>query len=596
VIQARCFFLWMFFSLLVHQGRAQQVFPLQYHFTDTLVKPEQLGLLTSFPGQSACAEYIFRIPKLLQQKGFMAASVDSVWMDSTRANVQVYLGKPLRWVQLQTTGISPDLMNAAGYRERNFKNQPLDYAALQRLQQRVLEQLENKGYPFAEVFLDSIQMAGEGLQAALRIKQGPLYRIDSIRVFGNVNISNRFLQRYLEIPNGSIYEKRKLQSISNKLLQLPYLTEEQPWNMNLLGTGSLLNLYLKSKKNSQINGILGFLPSNDQLGGNKLLITGDFNLNLKNGFGLGESLVILFQQIQVQSPRLQLSYQQPFLFGTGFGADFSFDGFKKDSSFLNIRLQLGAQYSFGGNRSGKVFLQQFLTNLDLIDTAAILFSKRLPEQVDQTTTNMGVDYEWWNTDYRFNPRKGTELRLTGSAGIRRIRINNTIASIKNPTQPDFNYASLYDSVQRRAYTFRVRGTAARYFKTGKQTTLKTALHAAWVQSPVLFRNELFQLGGFQLLRGFDDESIFASAYMVATMEYRLLIGLNSYLYAFTDAGWVRNKSQNTNTSNLFNGAGLGIAFETKGGIFNVAFAAGKRNDVPLNLRQSKIHFGYLNFF
>jgi hemolysin activation/secretion protein len=107
---------------------------------------------------------------------------------------------------------------------------------------------------------------------------------------------------------------------------------------------------------------------------------------------------------------------------------------------------------------------------------------------------------------------------------------------------------------------------------------------------------LFQIGGFRLLRGFDEESIFASAYAVATMEYRLLIGLNSYLYAFTDGGWVRNKSQVANTTNNFIGAGLGMAIETKAGIFNITFAAGKRNDVPLNLRQSKIHFGYVNFF
>lgn len=596
MIQRRCFFLWICLLVLACKVRGQAAYPLQYHFLDTLVKPEQLGLQTSFSSQAACAEFIFRIPRLLQQKGLMAASVDSVRMDSAGAQVQVYVGKPLKWVRLETSGVGTELLNAAGYRERNFSNQPLDYAALQRLQQRLLVQLENSGYPFAQVFLDSLQLKDEGVVARLSVSRGPLYKIDSIRVYGNVNISNRFLQRYLEIPNGSIYDKRKLQAISNRLLQLPYLTEEQPWNMNLLGTGSLLNLYLKSKKNSQVNGILGFLPSSDQLGGNKLLVTGDFNLNLKNGFGLGESLVILFQQIQVKSPRLQLSYQQPFLFGTGFGADFSFDGFRKDSSFLNIRLQVGAQYSFGGNRSGKIFFQQFLTNLDLIDTAAIRITKRLPDQVDQTTTNMGVDYEWWNTDYRFNPRTGTELRLTGSAGIRRIRINNTITSVKNPAEPGFNYTSLYDSVKTRAYTFRLKGSAARYFKTGRQTTLKTAMHAAWVQSPALFRNELFQLGGFQLMRGFDDESIFASAYVVATMEYRLLIGLNSYLYAFTDAGWVQNRSQNTRSSNLFNGAGLGIAFETKGGIFNVAFAAGKRNDVPLNLRQSKIHFGYLNFF
>jgi hypothetical protein len=44
------------------------------------------------------------------------------------------------------------------------------------------------------------------------------------------------------------------------------------------------------------------------------------------------------------------------------------------------------------------------------------------------------------------------------------------------------------------------------------------------------------------------------------------------------------------------GTGLGLAFESKVGIFNLAWAVGKRSDAEFNLRQSKIHFGFLNFF
>ncbi|MFN9711076.1 MAG: ShlB/FhaC/HecB family hemolysin secretion/activation protein, partial [Bacteroidota bacterium] len=134
------------------------------------------------------------------------------------------------------------------------------------------------------------------------------------------------------------------------------------------------------------------------------------------------------------------------------------------------------------------------------------------------------------------------------------------------------------------------------FKTGRQTVLKTSLNGGWVQSPALFRNELFQLGGFQLLRGFDDESFFASAYAVLTTEYRVLTGQNSFLYGFWDGGWVRNQSRFANTSNLLWGLGLGATIDTRAGIFNVAFAVGKREELPVNLRQLKIHFGYLNFF
>ncbi len=582
--------------MMIAVAWGQQKYLLQYRFTDTVDVSASLGLQNSFVQKEFCSQYIFQIPQLLQKKGFVSASVDSIRMDSVTATVLIFLGKQYLWAKLNTSSVAPDLLNTAGYRDKNFKQLPLDFASVQLLQQRILNKLENAGYPFANIYLDSFDLQSNGMSAVLKVDKGPLYKIDSIRVYGDVKISNRFLQRYLEIEDGSIYQKQKLLNISQKLLQLPYLTEEQKWNISYLGTGSIVNLYLKNKKSSQINGIVGFLPANDQLGGNKLLVTGDFNLNLKNSFGLGEALAIMYQQIQVKSPRLQLSYLQPFLFGSPFGVDFSFDGLKKDSSFLNINLQLGVQYSFGGNKSGKIFYQQFISNLLDVDTNFIRNNKRLPDQIDQTTSNIGIEYEWFNTDYRFNPRKGVDLKFTGSAGIRRIRENNNITNIKDPSNPTYNFKSLYDTLGTRAYTFRMKLNAARYFKTGKQTTFKAAFNGGWVQSPKIFRNELYQIGGFKMLRGFDEESIYASAYAVVTAEYRLLIGLNSFLYAFTDGALVRNKSQFANSSNTFLGTGFGLAFETKAGIFNVAFAAGKRNDLPFNLRQSKIHFGYVNFF
>ncbi len=41
---------------------------------------------------------------------------------------------------------------------------------------------------------------------------------------------------------------------------------------------------------------------------------------------------------------------------------------------------------------------------------------------------------------------------------------------------------------------------------------------------------------------------------------------------------------------------LGMAFETKAGIFNISYAASKEDDQKFNLRQSKIHLGYVNYF
>ena len=67
--------------------------------------------------------------------------------------------------------------------------------------------------------------------------------------------------------------------------------------------------------------------------------------------------------------------------------------------------------------------------------------------------------------------------------------------------------------------------------------------------------------------------------------------------ADTNAVLLKNKYQTINLNNNFIGAGLGLAFETRFGLLNISYAAGKRNDVKLNLREaSKIHFGYVNYF
>src|SRR5205085_8633012 len=105
------------------------------------------------------------------------------------------------------------------------------------------------------------------------------------------------------------------------------------------------------------------------------------------------------------------------------------------------------------------------------------------------------------------------------------------------------------------------------------------------------------IGGYRLLRGFNEESIYATKYAVFTAEYRFLTGVNSFLFGFTDIGFTNTRYQSVSFTNRFTSAGLGLSFETKFGLLNVSYAMGKRNDVKFDIRNaSKIHFGYINYF
>lgn len=556
----------------------------------------KIGLQTDFNTRAQCLEYIFKMPELLKAKGYPNASVDSLVHDSSTAAIHLYIGDAFGGAQIKTDSVNDRILNGIGWSKKRAGAHSMSFKQFESLKERILEYLENNGYPFARVKLDSVQLTNENLSGILKVEEGPLYKIDSIRNLGTARISSTFLQHHLNILNGSIYKKEKLQSVSKKITDLTFLAEQQPWNLTLLGTGTVLNVYLAPKKSSQINVLVGFLPSNEQLANNKLLVTGEANVNLKNALGGGETIGLNWQQIQVKSPRLNVLFQQPYLFNSPFGVNFNFDLFKKDSSYVNINLLFGVQYALSSNYIASVFVQNFSTNLLTVDTLSVKNTRRLPQEADLRSTNVGINLEWFNTDYRFNPRTGNDVNLNASVGTKKIRKNNVIVKLHDSFNPSYDFNALYDTVKLKSYQFRIKFVGAHYFRLSRASTLKTGLSAGWYQSPNVFRNELFQIGGYKLLRGFDEESIFASQYGVGTLEYRYLIGQNSFLFAFADGGWARNDALSRKKSNTFIGAGLGMAFETKAGIFNISYASGKRDDTKFNLRQSKIHIGYVNYF
>jgi outer membrane protein assembly factor BamA len=552
-------------------------------------------LQDSFPTKADAQAYIIKLPSQLQSKGYLAASVDSVQYDSLSALVVLFLGEQYRWTKVTTRPEDEALLQAIRWPQETFKG-TMDLELFQKWQQKILDYLEENGHPFGKVYLDSIGIEGQEVNALLLIDQGPLYKIDSIRVYGDAKVSNEFLQRWLGIYNGSIYNSKKLKNISRRIAELPYLQEENKPTVDYLGTGSVLNLYLKSRKNSQVNALIGFLPnSNTAPGEKKFMVTADVNILLRNALGSGETMGLVWQQLQKQSPRLNLLFDQPFVFKSRLGLNFMLDMYRKDSSFLNINMNLGTSYRIEERQTASLFLQRRQSIVNDINEQAIIFSKQLPREADVSSLNLGVGYSFNNTDYRFNPRSGNELNITSSAGTKKIKKNNQILDLEDPGDPNFKFESLYDTVKLKAYQFRATLGAAHFFPLGGQSTLKLGVNSGIYQSANYFRNELFQIGGFKLLRGFDEESQFVSQYAIGTMEYRLRTGLNSYFFGFVDGGLGKHIME-ADTKHSYIGSGIGLSLELKTSIINMALAFGKRDDTPFNLRQPKVHLGFASYF
>ncbi|MCU0394539.1 MAG: BamA/TamA family outer membrane protein [Chitinophagaceae bacterium] len=575
---------------LMAQGR----YRVQYQPERSAADMGGLRLSAVFNSREDAQRYIEQLPARLVARGYLAASVDSARYDSTVASVWLYTGERYRWRHLRYDSTATAWMDRMpGRNLRMPDNAPLPPDSLQQL---LLQYLASQGYPFAGLAWDSVHIENGWLDARMVLTTGPPYKLDSIVQTGTARFNRHFLYRYLQLRPGMPYNQQLLEQADQRLDELLFAERKKPSEMQMLGTGGVYNVFLDTRRSNVFNVLLGAMPASTQTPGEQLLITGDVNLLLRNALGAGETIAANWQQLQYKSPRINLLYQQPYLFSNRAGIDFQFDLFRKDTQFLNLQFRLGIPYQISLQQTGKVFYQLQRNNVAYVDTALVMQTRQLPDLADFTVSNLGVEWSLEATDYRYNPRRGTQAQVLSLGGLKTIRPNNTITNLKDPADPSYDYGNLYDTVQLRTYQLRIKGSLARYFPLGRQATVQTAVQGGWLQSANYYRNELFQIGGYKLLRGFDEESIYARGYLTGTLEYRYLTARNGYLFAFADGGLVQYKDQQQQFANRYVGAGLGIHFQTRNAVVNLSWAIGKRNDLPLDLRQSKIHLGFVNYF
>jgi len=154
----------------------------------------------------------------------------------------------------------------------------------------------------------------------------------------------------------------------------------------------------------------------------------------------------------------------------------------------------------------------------------------------------------------------------------------------------------YDSIQLKSVQYNAEITGDYFIPVFKRSVIDIGSKAGFISGEDIFQNELFRIGGLKTLRGFDEESILASHYLIWKTEFRYLIEQNSYLFAFVNGAYYERRQRNYFLRDTPLGFGAGITFETKLGIFSINYAIGKEFSNPILVRSGKIHFGLVNYF
>lgn len=549
-----------------------------------------------------------KLRRKLHEFGYLEAEYEALQCQADTCLCPLRVGTRYEWASLQNGNIPDDLLDAINFRAQLYQNKPFYYKEIAKLQKELLDYCENNGYPFAYVWIDSIRFDSmQRLSARLYLDYGAIFRYDDIEVIGKkvkdqeqkVRISKRYLSNYLDLKKGRLYDERQIQKIKKRLRELPFLASYRDPMVLFIGEKARPVLFLENRSASKFDILFGLLPNTDPATQQqKFTFTGNVNIDLFNPFGTGKRIIAQWQQYQVGRSEMRFALSWPYLVNSPVGLDLKFELYRRDSTYIDIISDIGLQYLFDGNNYLKVFWKNSTTNVQNIDTLRVLSTRKLPQILDLRNNTFGIEYYQQRLDYRWNPTKGFEVKAVVGFGIKRIRPNNTIQALQDPFAPDFDFASLYDSVAQRSFQYNLLADFAYFQPLFKNSTLMNRLRSGYVYNSrnTLYTNELYRVGGHQIMRGFDEQSIFGSWYNVWTTEFRYLLGNNSYTYTFGDFSYVENKSEGIQNSAWRYGFGIGLALDTKVGVFGLTYALGSEFGVPLILRNGKIHFGYVNIF
>ncbi len=539
-------------------------FDLSKNYSDTVLLKKDLG------------EFVLK----LQSQGFLAASCDSFVVKENFIQVYLFLGQRYSWTSIKAGTIDESFLAGTGLKNKKRKSSPFNYQKISDWMETILNNCENNGYPFANIKLTKVEFENNEYVAELELNKNKLVRIDSIIIKGNATIAPVYIYNYIDMKEGSLYDESKLIRITSRLRELAFVTELKPNQLLFTENITKLYLYLDNKKASQFDGVIGFLP--DENNESKLNLTGEVHLKLQNSLQRGEVIEFNWKQLPNKTQDLKIHLLYPFLLNTPFGIDGNLSIYRRDSTYTDVIKNLGIQYSISGNNYLKAFIND--KQSDLQSSKGLENITVLPDYADISILSYGATFHFEKLDYRLNPKKGYAVEFTGSTGNRKIKKNTDI----NPIA--------YDSLKLQSVTFEGAFTGDVYFSLGGKSVLNLGAKSGIVYNDRLFTNELFRIGGLKSLRGFDEESIYASTFSMGKIEYRFLLEQNSFLFAFINGAYYENKSRNFDLKDTPFGFGAGMNFETRIGIMSISYALGKQFSNPVYFRNAKIHFGIVNYF
>ena len=422
--------------------------------------------------------------------------------------------------------------------------------------QSIKDSLANIGQPFSSI---QIQPKGYFMNSAVIdvvVENRDERIINKIKFVGYDQIP-RFINKHL-LHTNLRYTPLNIAKIKQKIDGYNFLTQTQEPKISFTKDSTTLYIYVQKRKLSLFEGLIGF--ESDENG--KFSLQGNIDINLFNNFNQAERINLSWQSGLNKSQNLEFAFHLPYILNTNFGINSSINLQKQDSSFVKLQMRNGLAYQFNSNH---------FVSANYNFASSNFVGERQDSQADFSKNGFGITYQYENSQY--SKFKENKTYLTITSGIWNQKIKEDDTKIKQNE-------ILYQLV-RQQHLFKNHFTHLGL--SGKNL----------IQKENILENDLYQLGGFNSLRGFNQNSILTSSYNLFSAAYRYIPNDQIFFEIFSDFALIKNRE---NIVNSLHSIGAGLQFLTKFGFFQLHYAIGYQENKGYDIANGKIHLGIKSLF
>ncbi|MDA9907490.1 hypothetical protein N9D22_03780 [Flavobacteriaceae bacterium] len=417
------------------------------------------------------------------------------------------------------------------------------------------------GNTFARVNLKNIKpFDSKTLTANINLSNGSKRTIDQILIKGYNQFPESFIKYHAGIKKGMTLDDSMLIRKNNELNSLGFVTTTKTPEILFKEDSTTVYFYLKKLKNNNFDGILGFSTGEENKG---LTFNGYINLELNNNLNYGEQFSLNYKSDGNEQQNFRVRLSVPYLFKTPLGIETALKIFKRDSTFLTSNQFAKINYQINTKSKAHIGYKSYQSN----------------NLRNESPANLLVE------DYK------SKFLLTGYSFIKNQ--NNILFPIKSMFQINFEIGTKKINSTKES---QLRAETLFYFilNLNLKNSILIKNNSRLLSSDTYLTNELYQFGGINSIRGFNENSIDASFFTVLNTEYRYQFNNNLYLHSIFDIAYFEN--QNIALREKLYSFGFGIGLQTTSGIIKFGIANGNTENQDFNFSNTKIHVSITSKF